>query len=69
MYFGKSTRALKYKETLSDGSNVFYLKESLEPDQRYYWRVDAELSPNEIYQGDAWNFNVDAFIVDNLDQK
>jgi hypothetical protein len=45
------------------------LKESLEPDQRYYWRVDAELSPNEIYQGDAWNFNVDAFIVDNLDQK
>jgi hypothetical protein len=58
LYLGKSVHALKYQETLNDESNIFYLKESLEPGQKYYWRVDAELSSNEIFQGDAWNFNV-----------
>ena len=58
VYFGKSPNALKYKETLNDESNVFYLKESLEPGQTYYWKVDAELSSNEIIQGDVWNFKV-----------
>ena len=58
VYLGKALQALEYRETLSKGSNVFYLKEPLEPNHTYYWRVDAELSPNEIYQGDIWKFNV-----------
>lgn len=56
VYLGKSVDALEYQETLNDGDNVFYFKESLEAGSTYHWRVDAEFSPNEIYQGDVWEF-------------
>ena len=58
VYLGKTVQAMENHETLTDGSNVLYLKDPLEPNQTYFWRVDAELSSNEIYQGDIWKFNV-----------
>ena len=58
VYLGKSPQALKYQETLNDECNVFYLEESLEPGETYYWRVDTELSPTFIYEGDTWKFEV-----------
>ena len=65
VFFGLSLDTVKmatkssplYKGAVMAGGNVFYLKPlKLRPGNRYYWRVDAEVSSREEYRGDVWSF-------------
>ena len=65
VYFGMSPKRVKkatknsrlYKGAVKDEGNVFYLKPlKLQAGKRYYWRVDAEVSSEEVYRGDVWSF-------------
>ena len=66
VYFGPSregvTRATpdspEYRGSVENEANVFHLKISLNPDKKYFWRVDAESSPSGMfYRGDVWSFS------------
>lgn len=64
VYFGQnltkvteaSIKDPEYKATIQDDANVYFLKEKLKPEGQYYWRVDAEISEQQIYRGDVWSF-------------
>ena len=64
VYFGTSREGVsratpdspEYQGLVENESNVFHLKISLDPNKEYYWRVDAEVSPSEVYRGDVWSF-------------
>jgi hypothetical protein len=64
VYFGEdltkvteaSLNAPEFKATINDDGNVYYLKEKLKPASKYYWRVDAQISQQEIHKGDVWSF-------------
>lgn len=46
----------EYRGSVLAGGNVFHLKTGAEPNTEYFWRVDAEVSPSEVYRGDVWSF-------------
>lgn len=46
----------EYRGEVSNEGNVFYLNTSLDANTQYFWRVDAEVSPSEVYSGDVWSF-------------
>lgn len=68
VYFGKADEekkrpvegALQYVGTVTGNSNVIYLREEVQRQQKYYWRVDAvarnERGEKIIYKGDIWSF-------------
>ena len=64
VYLGTSKTAVsratpdspEYRGSVKDGANVFYLRTIVEPNTKYFWRVDAEVNPSEVYRGDVWSF-------------
>ncbi|KAL9951207.1 hypothetical protein ACROYT_G043829 [Oculina patagonica] len=46
----------EYSAKITSDGNVYYLSESLQPGSTYYWRVDAEIDGETIYEGDVWSF-------------
>ena len=64
VYFGTNREGIMkatpesrvYRGKVENKTNVFYLRETLDPDVKYFWRVDAEVSPSEVYSGDVWSF-------------
>lgn len=64
VYLGTSKAAVsratrdspEYRGSILDGGNVFYLRTLVEPNTKYFWRVDAEVSPTQVYRGDVWSF-------------
>ena len=45
-----------YNGVVKDAGNVFHLTAPLKPGTSCYWRVDAEVSQEEVYRGDVWLF-------------
>ena len=65
VYFGRNKKLVQnaqnvenpsYAGTLENGSNVFYLPNTLNKLAIYYWRVDAVTSKGVVYKGDLWSF-------------
>lgn len=66
VYFGTSREGVaratsdspEYRGLVGNEANVFHLKLSLDPDEKYFWRVESERSPSGLfYRGDVWLFS------------
>ncbi len=59
IYLGTSSNALEYVGSKEDPQNIAVLDgdPGLEANQRYYWRVDTELSDGSVVTGQVWSFD------------
>lgn len=46
----------EYLGSVVDGGNVLHLRTTLEPQTKYFWRVDSVVKSTLVYRGDVWFF-------------